>query len=88
MMEWIKRVLLIICIITIVITTVIIFNDRTISENHSAKWENAFEDTASKNMVTAIYLDYRLFDTYIEAVILFVAVGGIIFMSKKDQDVT
>ncbi len=35
---------------------------------------NGLEETASYNLVTAIYLDYRLFDTYIEAIILFVAV--------------
>lgn len=48
---------------------------------------NTYEETGSKNLVTGIYLDYRLFDTIFEASILIIAVSGIIFMSKKDDEV-
>tara|TARA_B100000965_G_scaffold323352_1_gene285089 strand:+ start:411 stop:677 length:267 start_codon:yes stop_codon:yes gene_type:complete len=48
---------------------------------------NSLEETGSKNIVTAIYLDYRLFDSLFEAAILLIAVSGIIFMSKKDDEV-
>ena len=65
-----------------------VLDEETLTHNHQAKWAHGFEDTASKNLVTAIYLDYRLFDTFLEASVLFIAVGGIIFMSKRDQDVT
>ena len=42
-------------------------------------------ETGSKNIVTGIYLDYRLFDTMFEATILFTTVTGVLFMSKKDD---
>lgn len=45
---------------------------------------NAFLETGSKNLVTAIYLDYRLFDSLFEAGILLIAVAGIIWISKHD----
>ncbi|MEA1974660.1 MAG: hypothetical protein U9N10_03750 [Bacillota bacterium] len=46
---------------------------------------NTFIEVGSKNIVTGIYLDYRLFDSIFEAGILLVAVAGVIFMSKKDD---
>lgn len=45
---------------------------------------NAFIESGSKNLVTAIYLDYRLFDSIFEAGILLIAVAGIIWISKHD----
>lgn len=48
---------------------------------------NTYKDTGSKNIVTGIYLDYRLFDSIFEASILIIAVSGIIFMSKRDDEV-
>ncbi len=45
---------------------------------------NGLEDTASMNLVTGIYLDYRLFDSIFEAGILLIAVSGIIWISKHD----
>lgn len=48
---------------------------------------NTLRETGSKNIVTGIYLDYRLFDSLFEAGILLIAVSGIIFMSKKDDEV-
>ena len=46
--------------------------------------DNAFVQSGSKNLVTAIYLDYRLFDSLFEAGILLIAVAGIIWISKHD----
>ncbi len=48
--------------------------------------ENGLEETGSKNLVTAIYLDYRLFDTFFEASILLVTVTAIAFITIKDKD--
>jgi multicomponent Na+:H+ antiporter subunit B len=46
---------------------------------------NGLEETGSRNLVTAIYLDYRLFDSLFEAGILLIAVAGIIWISKHDM---
>lgn len=48
---------------------------------------NSINETGSNNIVTAIYLDYRLFDSIFEASILLIVVSGIIFISKKDDEV-
>ncbi|MFP4187217.1 MAG: MnhB domain-containing protein [Acholeplasmataceae bacterium] len=44
--------------------------------------ENVFAETGSRNFVTAIYLDYRLFDSLFEAGILLIAVSGVMWISK------
>lgn len=43
---------------------------------------NGFYETGSKNLVTAIYLDYRLFDSLFEAGILLIAVSGVMWISQ------
>lgn len=45
---------------------------------------NGFFDTGSKNLVTAIYLDYRFFDSLFEAGILLVAVSGVLWISQHN----
>jgi len=47
--------------------------------------ENSLEETGSKNIVTGIYLDYRLFDSVFETSLLLITVSGITFMYKKDE---
>jgi len=46
--------------------------------------ENGFYQTYARNLVTGIYLDYRLFDSIFEAGILLIAVSGILWISKQD----
>ncbi len=43
-------------------------------------------DTGSINAVTAIYLDYRMFDTLFETLLLLVSVIGIIYFSRHKGD--
>jgi multicomponent Na+:H+ antiporter subunit B len=47
---------------------------------------SGYLDTGSKNIVTAIYLDYRLFDSIFEAGILLIAVSGVIWISHHDTE--
>jgi len=46
--------------------------------------QNGYLDTGSKNLVTAIYLDYRFFDSLFEAGILLVAVSGVLWISQHN----
>jgi len=41
-------------------------------------------DTGAYNGVTAIYLNYRLFDTFFETLLLLIAVIGIIYFSRHE----
>lgn len=52
---------------------------------------NALAETTSSNVVTAIYLNYRVFDTMFEALLLLIAVTAILFIypikkEKEEQD--
>ena len=44
---------------------------------YDAVFARGFQETAANNLVAAIYLDYRLFDTLLEALLLLVAVIGV-----------
>lgn len=47
---------------------------------------NFLQDTGAGNAVTAIYLNYRLFDTFFETLLLLVSVIGIIYFSRYEGD--
>ena len=48
--------------------------------------EHFREDTGAGNAVTGIYLNYRLFDTFFETLLLLVSVIGIIYFSRHEGD--
>lgn len=45
---------------------------------------NGYQYTGSLNLVTGIYLDFRLFDSIFEAGILLIAVSGVMWISQHD----
>lgn len=47
--------------------------------------QNFFKDTGATNAVTGIYLDYRVFDTLFETLLLLVSVIGIIYFSRHEN---
>ncbi|WMJ80188.1 hypothetical protein RBU49_15390 [Clostridium sp. MB40-C1] len=47
--------------------------------------ENSVKDTGATNIVTGIILDYRAFDTFVEASVLFTAAVIVIILLKKDK---
>lgn len=50
-------------------------------------FHNSFiTDTGATNGVTAIYLNYRVFDTLFEALLLLVSIIGIIHFSRHEED--
>ena len=86
----IKKIVLVLMLITLLLSFRRAINEITGYIDHSSKeyfFQNAVVETGSRNIVTAIYLDYRLFDSIFEASILLVVVSGIIFISKKDDEV-
>lgn len=48
--------------------------------------DHFYMDTGAGNAVTAIYLNYRLFDTFFETLLLLVSVIGIIYFSRHEGD--
>ena len=46
--------------------------------------ENAYEETGSQNVVTAIYLNYRVYDTLFEALTLLISILAIIYFSRHE----
>ncbi len=84
----IKRILLIGMLIVILWVFIVAIDDcRNLLSTSSKDYyvANTFSDTGSRNVVTGIYLDYRLFDSLFEAGILLIAVSGIIFIAKSDD---
>ena len=47
--------------------------------------ENAWEETGVLNMITAIVLDYRAYDTMFETIVLFTAVLAVVITLKTTE---
>jgi multicomponent Na+:H+ antiporter subunit B len=48
--------------------------------------QHFIEDTAANNCVAGIYLNYRVFDTLFETLLLLISVIGIIYFSRHEGD--
>lgn len=47
---------------------------------------NTMKDTGATNIVTGIILDYRAFDTFVEASVLFTAAIAVLIVLKKEKE--
>jgi multisubunit Na+/H+ antiporter MnhB subunit len=47
--------------------------------------ENGYAETFAKNIVTAVYLEYRVFDTLFETLLLFISATAIVHNLNKDE---
>ncbi|MDF2678431.1 MAG: MnhB [Bacillota bacterium] len=48
--------------------------------------ENATKETGATNIITGIILDYRAFDTFVEASVLFTAAITVMIVLKKEKN--
>lgn len=84
-----RRVLIFIFISFIVIVFMSIYkNSITFFPNEVADYikNNFTKDTGAKNAVTAIYLNYRVYDTLFETLTLLVSIIGVIHFSKHEGE--
>jgi len=83
-----KTIAVIILMLTLIIT-VFILSDFSENNTSTADYyiENSEKDTAATNAVTAIYLNYRVYDSIFETLILLVSVSAVIHFSwRKDYE--
>jgi multicomponent Na+:H+ antiporter subunit B len=83
----IKKISMILLLLMILFVFGVSMEDYETLYNNAGKLfyiENGFFDTGSLNLVTGIYLDYRLFDSLFEAGILLVAVSGVLWVSSHN----
>lgn len=83
----IKKILMVGLLLFVLVVFVVSISDLNTLYNNAGKLffsQNGYLDTGSKNLVTAIYLDYRFFDSLFEAGILLVAVSGVLWISQHN----
>ena len=83
-----KTIAVIILMLTLIIT-IFVLCDFSESSTSTADYyvENSEKDTAATNAVTAIYLNYRVYDSIFETLILLVSVSAVIHFSwRKDHE--
>ncbi len=85
-----RTLLLVLCIIVIVFITALLLTDpdtgikTNIAQNTVIK--NHFADTGADNAVSAVYLNYRLWDSLFEALVLLVSAVAVISFSRSQDD--
>lgn len=47
--------------------------------------DSAYEDTGAQNAVAAIYLDYRVFDTLLESLLLLISIVAVIHFTAREK---
>ncbi len=76
-----------IAVIAAVITLILTTNTKAVEfpELYNLVLGNYTSDTMANNSVASIYLNYRVFDTIFEALMLLVSVMGVIHFSRHDN---
>jgi multisubunit Na+/H+ antiporter MnhB subunit len=76
-------------IIIIVVILYVMFLNSTVNNIGKPIYDylinNTYNETGSTNIVTGIYLNYRVYDTLFEALLLIVSVIGIIYLSVHKE---
>lgn len=82
----------VIAIIILSVIAVFIFNSLTLNYGHPKPGisehyiEHGVAETGALNMVTAIYLNYRAYDTLGEAAVFFASALGVFMLLRKDGE--
>lgn len=82
-----RRVVLFILIAVVTVGVLFLtvnFDKALPNELQSYYAENAANETGSLNVVTAIYLNYRVYDTLFEALTLLISILAIIYFSRHE----
>lgn len=89
-----RRFLILICVVAVTIIVLMFLNafDETMKPDAYNYYINkSMDETEMPNIVTAIYLQYRLFDTLFEALLLSVAVSAVVYFAaaweKEEGDI-
>jgi len=82
-----KKRRILILLFTIIICTIFLFLSNTYKETHyqdayHTYIERGYKETNAQNLVAAIYLNYRVFDTLFEALLLAISVTAIVYFAK------
>jgi multicomponent Na+:H+ antiporter subunit B len=76
--------IIVLCILIFLgITVIININSTQKFDNTASFFDDVLEKNGSLNVVTAIYLDYRLYDSLFEVIVFFVAAFGVSMVLDK-----
>jgi len=87
-----RRIILLIVVLVIGLIFLGIYNafeEVHYKDAYFSYIERGFKDTNAPNLVAAIYLNYRVFDTMFEALLLAISVTAIVYFAipwKKKED--
>ena len=78
----------IIIAVSLAVLVIVLFDGGvSLSKADTAYIANAEKDTGASNVVTAIYLNYRMFDSIFETLILLISATAVIdFSWRKDNE--
>lgn len=85
-----RRAAIMVCCLAIAFYVAFVYNDTAlVSDGYLSQYfiTNFISDTYANNAVAAIYLNYRVFDSIFETLILLVSVAAVInFSWRRDNE--